>query len=157
MIMNSVLANSLITLLDEAYISLESSFFIDGGKGGVLGFFEVLSASQASKVFEGKSIAAHLEHLRWSLHNLNSTINGDAWNPNWSESWLISGVSKSAWLELGAQLNNEYRSLRLTLLNDTSWASDQMKCTGLIAAIAHAGYHLGAMRALEKRLKLKSR
>ena len=52
------LVNSLVGLLNEAYVGTSSSFFTDAEKGG----------------------------LRWSLANLNAAAKGTPWNPDWSAS-----------------------------------------------------------------------
>jgi hypothetical protein len=96
------------------------------------------------------TIAAHTEHLRWSLANLNNTIAGNPWNPNWAESWQVRSLEQSDWTTLQAALKNEYESLRRVIQSSDRWWSDQLHINGMIATVAHAAYHLGAMRVLLK-------
>jgi hypothetical protein len=143
------MVKSLSGLLEEAYEGADSSFFSDGKKGGLLGTLEHLSAEQASRpiVADGLTIAAHAEHLRWSLANLNATTRGAAWNPNWAESWRVRKVDPAEWDALRSGLHHEYESTRETIRGLNTERLEPMMFTGVVATIAHAAYHLGAIRA----------
>ena len=140
---------SLMGLFTEAYEGANSSFFSDGGKGGLLGTLDKLSASLASSPIapDGLTIAAHAEHLRWSLANLNATVEGAPWNPDWSESWRVRQLDPAAWDELRADLRREYEATLETMRNLDLAHLEPMIFTGVVATIAHGAYHLGAIRA----------
>jgi hypothetical protein len=146
------MVKSLSGLLQEAYEGADSSFFSDAEKGGLLGTLEHLSVEQASQpsVAGGLSIAAHAEHLRWSLANLNATTRGAAWNPNWSESWVVREVDQAAWDALRSGLRQEYETTRETMRSLDPAHLEGMMFTGIVATIAHGAYHLGAIRVMSK-------
>lgn len=148
------LVEAMLTLLEEAYQGSNPSFFSDSDKGGVLGALEGISAGEASQAPTSSptTLAAQAEHLRWSLANVNAVTAGGEWNPNWSESWRVHSVSPEEWDELRARLRREYQRLRRSVEANRDW-SDSTILTGMIATVAHAAYHLGAIRQM---LKIKS-
>ncbi len=143
------MVNSLRGLLQEAYEGTDSSFFSDSKKGGLLKTLSELTAEQASRpiVADGLTVAAHAEHLRWSLANVNATAKGIAWNPNWSESWRLRQVDAAQWDALRSGLRHEYEMTRETMQHLDTVRLEPMMFTGVVATIAHAAYHLGAIRA----------
>jgi hypothetical protein len=143
------MVKSLLGLFQEAYEGTNSSFFSDSDKGGLFKTVENLRAEQASRpvVADGLSVAAHAEHLRWSLANLNAAASGSVWNPNWSESWRVRQVDSAAWDMLRSALRHEYETTRETLQHLDATRLEPMMFTGAVASIAHAAYHLGAIRA----------
>lgn len=152
--MNESQTKALVSLLEEAYEGSRTSFFTDSNKPGLLGTLAGLSAEQASRPLSahGLTIAAHAEHLRWSLANLNNATRGGAWNPDWQASWLVREVSQEQWDKLRRELGQEYQSFHQTLSSNPAWHSEPMMFTGVVASIAHAAYHLGAIRAMMKGL-----
>lgn len=120
----------------------------------MLPLLDGLSAEQASSPVaeDGMTVAAHVEHLRWSLANVNATVAGAAWNPNWAESWRVRGVNPTEWDALRGGLRYEYQAFHQTMKINTGWWSDPMMFTGVAATVAHAAYHLGAMRTMLKTL-----
>lgn len=143
------MANALVGLFREAYDGTDSSFFSDGGKGSLLGTLTGLSAEQASRpvTVDGLTIAAHAEHLRWSLANLNAAAKGAPWNPDWSSSWLVRHVDASAWDALRSALQHEYEATLEFMGGLDVGSLGPMMFSGTVATIAHAAYHLGAIRA----------
>lgn len=146
------MVNSLSGLLQEAYGGADSSFFSDAEKGGLLGTLGELTAEQASRpvVVDSLTIAAHAEHLRWSLANLNATANGAPWNPDWAESWRVRQVDPAEWEALRSALRREYATTLETMRSLGAPDLEPMMFTGAVATIAHAAYHLGAIRATLK-------
>jgi hypothetical protein len=143
------MVSSLRGLLQEAYEGTNSSFFSDAEKGGLFRTLDGLSAEQASRsvAADGLTVAAHAEHLRWSLANVNATARGAAWNPNWAESWRVRQVDPAQWDALRSGLRHEYQATRETMQSLDTARLEPMMFTGIIATIAHAAYHLGAIRA----------
>jgi hypothetical protein len=143
------MTKSLSGLLQEAYEGADSSFFSDAEKGGLLRTLSELSAEQASRpiVADGLTVAAHAEHLRWSLANLNATTRGAAWNPNWAESWRVRQVDPTEWDALRSKLRHEYETTLEAMRSLDAAHLEPMMFTGVVATIAHAAYHLGAIRA----------
>ncbi len=105
----STLIQSIITLLTEAYAGPpdpRSTWFIDNEPdSGILGIIAGVTAAEASRSVDGSgnpgtTIAAHVEHLRWSLANANGALTGQPYRGNWSESWELTGADEDKWNRL---------------------------------------------------------
>jgi hypothetical protein len=121
---------------------------------GIFGTIDSLDADAASRTVteNGRSVAAHAEHLRWWLANVNTVARGGQWNPDWSGSWSVQSVNESEWTTLRAALRTEYQLVLESLDDVAVTPDDRMMLTGMMAMPAHAAHHLGAMRQMVKRL-----
>lgn len=143
-------------LVTEAYEGPQphgSWFTGANAEAGFFGTLAGLTADAASRPSRpgGPSIAAHVEHLRWSLANVNATIRGAAWQPDWSASWSVGSVDEHAWRTLRAEVAREFAELRSTLESDPDM-SDPLMLRGVLAIAPHAAYHLGAIRVVAKQI-----
>jgi lactoylglutathione lyase len=141
-------------LISEAYAgpTPEWSWFVNTEPdSGVFGSIKNLTAEQASAEPSpgGRSIAAHVEHLRWSLETVNRTLRGEPWEPDWSASWTVQTVDDFQWQSLQAALRKEFEELRNTLNEDLD-VSDPRMFQGLFALAPHAAYHLGTIRQIAR-------
>ena len=120
---------------------------------GLFGTIAGLTAEVASRPSRpgGPSIAAHVEHLRWTLELVNATTRGAPWQPDWSASWSVSSVDEGAWQTLVSEVVREFAELRSVLESDPD-VSDPMMLRGVLALAPHAAYHLGAIRVLAKQM-----
>lgn len=128
------------------------SWFVNAAPdAGVLGAIKPLTAAQASRTLTpgGRSIAAHAEHLRWSLDLVNRTIHGEPWNPDWSASWTVQEVTDEQWRTLRAALREAFNNLKTTLDHSPD-LSDPMMLRGVFALAPHAAHHLGTIRVIAK-------
>lgn len=128
------------------------SWFVNAAPdAGVFGAIEPLTASQASSILTpgGHSIAAHTEHLRWSVDLVNRTIHGEPWNPDWSKSWSVHEVTDEQWRTLRADLRRAFNDLKSTLENPPD-LTDPMMLRGVFALAPHAAHHLGTIRTMAK-------
>jgi hypothetical protein len=143
------LRNVLLELFSEAYTGPNGphTWFIDNRPGsGILGTLEGLSAEDASRPSPtGSTIAAHAEHLRWSLALTNAYVRGENPTPSWAESWSVTTVTAKGWDDLRADLRREYEAVFAALSRQTD-VSDPQTLTGILALTPHAAYHLGALR-----------
>ena len=143
--------SSVQLLLKEAYAGTPTqSWFSDhGADSGLFATLTIINAQNASRtlVSSGSSIAGHTNHLRWSLAMSNALMRGEQPSRNWAESWAISSVDDSARLELQNALRLEYDALQ-TQLEINFDSSNPMMTTAGIALVAHAAYHLGAIRQM---------
>lgn len=148
---NDVFRGVLLELFAEAYTGPNgpNTWFIDNRPGsGLLGTLEGLSAEDASKESSsGSTIAAHTEHLRWSLALTNAYVRGENPTPSWAESWTVKTVDAEAWDNLRADLRREYDAVLEALGRQENFSDPQM-LTGIVALTPHAAYHLGAVRQL---------
>lgn len=142
----------IIELLSEAYDGPRHPYtwFINNDpESGILGTIKKLKAEEASTpiIENGTTIAAHIEHLRWSLNKTNSLLNGEDPTMNWSESWRVRRVDSEDWMLLIEQLSREFNRLVQSFSSGVSLASDEHLKEAL-ALIPHAAYHLGAIRQM---------
>jgi len=142
---------SLLELLSEAYTGPNHAhtWFIGNEPGsGLLGTLAKLSAEEASRTGpSGTTVAAHTEHLRWSLAHANAFARGETPPGGWDKSWSVRAVDAAAWDDLRAALREEYDTLLGALRKQDDWSDPQM-LTGVMALAPHAAYHLGAVRQL---------
>ena len=119
---------------------------------GLLAVFLLQIAAWSSKNNEpGTTIAAHVEHLRWSLANANAALQGKPYNSNWKESWNTVDTDEMKWAQLKQDLKTEFEALRLNLQKQTELSGRYM--LGVMALVPHAAYHLGTIRQLIERAR----
>lgn len=151
---------SITTLFSEAYAGpadQSSTWFIDNEPdSGILGIISAVSAAEASwssnKNNPGTTIAAHVEHLRWSLANANGTLQGKPYQGNWKESWNSLITDEWKWGRLKNQLQTEFETVLDNLKKQKDLPGDYL--TGVMALIPHAAYHLGTIRQLIERVRM---
>jgi len=149
---NHLLGQSLQALLAEAFDGIAengNSWFTESKPGqGLFGAVEGLTAAQASRqpASGHASIAAHLEHLRYSLSLANRWSHGEEPydTADWSTAWKKNAVSDNEWKQLLSHLHREYSNWKTALAADSRWTGDEL--TGKMASIVHIAYHLGAIR-----------
>jgi hypothetical protein len=155
----TVVIQALIDLLTEAYAGPpdpRSTWFIDNEpNAGLIGLLRNVTARQASTSVDGSgrhgtTIASHVEHLRWSLHNANNTFRGQAWNPNWSQSWELDTADEVAWDGLRLNLQREFEGIQEVLRQQTDLQGEYL--LGVMALIPHAAFHLGVLRQMVERV-----
>jgi hypothetical protein len=142
----------LLEYLGEAYEGPSKGYtwFLDNQPdAGLFSSLAGLTADQASRpaVPGGTTIAAHVEHLRWSLATANDILRGGIFQPKWKESWTVQAVDPSAWEHLQADLRQEYNTLRAGIVAQAASFKPEW-LIGTMAMAPHAAYHLGAMRQM---------
>lgn len=142
-------------LFAEAYLGAVEkwTWFVNPGpEGGLFGTIDGLTAREASTPAApgGRSVAAHVEHLRWSLANANGVARGEPWNEDWSESWRVQTVSQAEWDRLRADIRREFDTLRRALQSKQGMPDDLQMLTGVCSLAPHAAYHLGAIKLIAK-------
>jgi hypothetical protein len=150
---NEAFRKVLLELFSEAYDGPNKAYtwFIDNApKSGVLGTLEDISSEEASRTFveNGSTIAAHTEHLRWSLALSNAYMRGEQPQSKWSESWLVKTVNADEWNTLRSNLRAEYETLRGGIEKQQDFSDEQI-LTGAFSFVGHAAYHLGAIRQMK--------
>lgn len=142
-----VVTEQLIAVLREAVEGPPEkwSYFVDNDPdAGYLGTLDKLGAAEASRPIGGSTIAAHVHHILFSLEASTAWIRGDRSSLDWSESWRTRTVDEAAWSRMRESLRTGYLELRRAI---ESHAHDSEESVGgAIGAIAHAAYHLGAIR-----------
>ncbi len=140
--MSQVFTEVIHALLTEAYEGSSQVWFSDRNTG-LFSSLQNLTAEQVSKT----GIAVHTEHLRWSLSNVNAMMRGERPAMDWAQSWTVKTVSESEWQSLLEQLKLEYQVLQTNMPANPD-LNDRMFVTSGVALVAHAAYHLGAIRQM---------
>ncbi len=144
--MSQVFTEVIHALLTEAYEGSSQVWFSDHNTG-LFSSLQSLNAKQVSKT----GIAAHTEHLRWSLMVVNAMMRDEHPVMDWTQSWTIKTVSEPEWQELLEQLKLEYQALQTNMPPNPD-LNDRMFVTSGVALVAHAAYHLGAIRQMTRAL-----
>lgn len=115
---------------------------------GVFGTLDRLSAVAASTPpAPGRSTAAaHAEHLRFSLDVSTRWLRGDSAKADWSRSWAVQSVDDKEWTHLRERLREVYA--QFVELIEARPEMDEELLAGIVGTVAHAAYHLGALRQL---------
>jgi hypothetical protein len=128
------------------------TYMLNRGDHGLLQSLEALSASAASASSAGGgSIAAHVDHLRYGFSILNRWAAGERspWkNADWTLSWQKPTVSESEWRTLRDELRRECDAWRDALRAPREVHEKEL--TWVVGSIAHLGYHLGAIRQIDR-------
>jgi hypothetical protein len=151
---------SIATLFSEAYAGPadpKSTWFIENAPdSGILGLIAGVTAFEASWSTNhnqpGTTIAAHVEHLRWSLASANGALEGKPYQGNWSESWNTLDADEEKWIRLRSDLLKEFELLLDNIRKQNDLAGNYL--TGVMALIPHAAYHLGTIRQQIERARL---
>ncbi len=123
------------------------TYFTDTSPGtGAFGTISQLSAAQASeRGGPGRTtIAGHVNHLSSSLTLSTLGLRGQSTSRDRARSWTVTTVDDRGWADLQARLRGEYESLVVAVETHTVWDEDALGVA--MGAIAHAAYHLGAIR-----------
>lgn len=150
---------TLTDLLEEAHVGPPDpkSTWIASNEpdSGFLGTLSGISAEIASRAPAPgmNTIAAHTEHLHYSLSLANRAFRGeDAYsNADWAGSWRTQTVDAAAWDRLRDALRHEHQQLLAAIRGRTQW-DDRAVFQGSLALIGHGAYHLGAIRQVSRLL-----
>lgn len=155
------LKRSVLMLLDEAFAGPKGgqTWFTDAGpRVGLLGFLEGVSYEAASTPpGPGRAtIVAHANHVCFGLNLANRWFRGE--NPyasvNWAESWTVQTLDATGWAQLRESLRREYEALREAVESGDAWIAHDIAFTGILAHVAHAAYHFGAIRQIARDLEV---
>jgi hypothetical protein len=121
------------------------SYFTDTTPdAGIFGTLASLTAEQVSRPVCGTTIAAHAHHIAFGVEASAAWIEGDRTGRDWDESWAVNAVDDDQWRLLLERLRGGYLALDHAIQTHAVSSEDAMG--GSIGAIAHAAYHLGAIR-----------
>lgn len=156
--MNSTeISPAVVTLLTELLDGTQArgGYMLNGGDPGLMRSLDRLSGVEASATPTGDaSIAAHVDHLRFSMSLYNRWANGEA-NPwegaDWTASWRKPTVTDDEWRELRHQLREEVTSYIEGLRNARELS--EVELNGMLGGVGHFAYHVGAIRQMNKAVK----
>ena len=146
-ISTEIAIQQLLAVLAEAFEGPQQgwSYFTDSGTAsGLFGTLAGLAAADASRAWGGTTIAAHVHHAAFAVEASAAWIAGDRGARNWQESWSVSAVNDAGWRHLQQRLRDGYAELRQAIAGHAFEGAKEFG--GSAAAVAHAAYHLGAVR-----------
>jgi hypothetical protein len=147
------LTGTLTTLLSELVDGAPSTgcYMLNRADPGLLRSLGRLSAAAASAATPGgASIAAHVDHIRYSLWLMNRWAAGEElWrDADWTASWRRTSVSDAEWQRLRSELRDEAERWLEVMRTPREVAERELN--GMVASIAHLAYHLGAIRQIDR-------
>jgi hypothetical protein len=149
-----LVSSQLANLLREAFAGPPGpwTYFTDNRPGvGILSTVEALTATEASAALEpaGATIAGHVHHVRASLAGSTEQITKKRASRDRTGTWTVTQVTEQEWKALHAALRAQYDISLQTIQSRMDWDEDGLGAAA--GAVAHAAYHLGAIR---QRLRL---
>ncbi|HEU4885854.1 MAG TPA: DinB family protein [Longimicrobium sp.] len=144
---------SVLPILSEAFAGPadpRSTHFVNNLPDcGLFGTLDALTAEQASTPVEegGTTAAAQAEHMRFSLDVSVRWMRGEREKADWARSWAVSRVDDGAWTSLREQLRRTYGDF-VALVRRQPMDAEMLE--ELVATVAHAAYHLGALRQITR-------
>jgi len=119
------------------------------GNAGVFATLDSLSAAQASAPTDlGTSVAGQAAHLAYHLEVNVRWANGDRGPFDWKGSFNPSVVDEKQWEARRARVRDAHRNFVSHVGSVQDWSSDE--AGNLAGAVAHAVYHLGSIRQIQK-------
>lgn len=130
----------------------DQSLYLDSGPdSGFAGLMANLSAAQASAAPNGRrSIVSHAAHTRVHVDAVEARLRGQADRVDWDASWLPATVNDAQWSQFRDDFRKSVMRLRSTVERHANW--DERSFAMIMAVIAHAAYHFGAMRQIVRGL-----
>ncbi|MBW3571549.1 MAG: DinB family protein [Gemmatimonadetes bacterium] len=144
---------AVLPILSEAFAGPadpRSTHFVDNQADcGLFGTLDALTAGQASTPVQegGSTAAAQAEHVRFSLDVSTRWMRGEREKADWASSWEVREVDDDAWTALRQQLHGAYDAFVVMVHQQPM---DAELLDGLVATVAHAAYHLGALRQIAR-------
>lgn len=153
--MNIELVPALIQQFRETMEGDVGTSWITDGKvdSGVLGLIATISPEQAfaAPAAGHRSIAEHVEHIRFALALTDERLQGLDPQADWGSSFDIADRTAAGWTNQQRELRETYDKV---LARFSQWKSTPaqdwtpINLAGLTAMTAHNAYHLGSIRQI---------
>lgn len=146
-ISSPIITNALKAALKMALFGDETQ---QGWYNGLLRALDGVNAARASRSpGPGRTtVAAHAEHIRFTLQVVNAWGRGEQPEVDWTDSWTRSSLTESEWDALRADLRLEFETMLTGVQGREAWREQGLQT--MINNIAHTAYHAGAIRQLLK-------
>ena len=155
---DAAFVNGLLDVLREACEGGkpgEGTAFLDGtkadgsGNHGLFATLAGLTAAQASDPTPlGLSVAAHASHTAFHMESGVRWVLGDRTPADWPGSFEPRVVDEAGWEALRSRVRAAYDGVVSLARGNPAW--DEDSAGGLASFLAHAAYHLGAIRQTVK-------
>ena len=153
--MNDMLPAAMATLLRELTDGTPTTggYMLNRGDKGLFASLERISAEEASTIVRGgSSIAAHIDHVMYYLALMNRWAAGEK-NPwkgaDWKASWTRTSVTQESWASLRHAFETETQRWLQTVSQPRE--VNETELTSMLASIVHLGYHIGAIRQMDRK------
>lgn len=146
-IWSPIITDAVLAALKMALLGDETQ---QGWYNGLLFSLDGVTAARASRTpTPGRtSVAAHAEHVRFTLHVVNAWGRGEQPEVDWADSWAVSSVTQAEWDALRASLRHEFEVMLEGVQGRAAWREQGVQT--MINNIAHTAYHAGAIRQILK-------
>jgi hypothetical protein len=139
------------TLLVEALLgTLKETLHGEEGKAWHVGFLRTLSEMDARTASQGEpnrsTIAAHAEHVRYTLEIANAWLQGQRPVFDWTLAWQHREVSAEAWSALRNAILEQTQVLETRIRSLETWDARALQL--VMQNTAHLAYHVGAIRQI---------
>lgn len=123
------------------------------GKEGIFDAIETATPEQASVLLPGAraTIGAHANHLCYYLHLFNASCRGEREEGDWEGSWRVQNFDATTWADVINRTHHEFDEAfdwYQAQADQADDIDDKDMAAYTIANIAHAAFHLGAIRAM---------
>lgn len=143
--------SSAATLLKECFEGIPAgqdfTWFVQGSEG----IFDALDSldSEAASTRHGRvaSVAAHANHILYSLKSANAWFGGEEPEGSWEDSWQVQTCERDSWNRIRTDIRSEYEKLLLAMQSNQDWGAEDM-IIGVLSTLPHMAFHLGAIRQL---------
>jgi hypothetical protein len=149
--MDAPTQKALIALYTEAFEGSTDkwTWFTDNEPNSALfGTLSQTSAADASLPADaGKnSLAGHANHLNFSMEVALAYIKNEKPTPDWAASWKKQTMTDDEWAKLQGDMKDRYSQIMQWMNSNQNWDDDATH--GALGVLAHAAFHLGAIRQL---------
>ena len=146
----------------EGEVSPGRVWIVDGPpQSALLGTLDALSPAQAftPPTPGGRSIAAHVKHVRYTLDLTLRRLRGENPATDWPGSFALPAsatdpaAQRQLWTDLRRDLRTAYDGVLAFVQQHRSTPAEKwppIHLAGLAAMTAHNAYHLGAIRQMAK-------
>lgn len=124
------------------------TFYLEGREALLPSAREISPLVASTRVnFQRATIGAHVVHATYYLSLFNAMVRGEDVKGDWEGSWKRQAFSDDEWKDVTTDLEAEYRAAK-KFFDRQEEVTDKWLFADMVANIAHAGFHVGAIRAL---------
>ena len=124
------------------------TWFVQGNEAICNSLAALTPAKASLRVLnQSASIGAHAVHLCYYLSVFNAATRGEETKTDWPGSWKVQEFDEKTWCEVATKTKKEFDEAMGWYRNGADFAGPDGAVYS-VANVAHAAFHLGAIRAL---------